>query len=125
MKKSTSVVHVNLEDPIAKRKNVLKTAIGATKLLYSFNEIMVLREKELRLMNKLRTTNKSMKAIVYSLNNELLPELPKDLAPKKEVHPPIHHKKKPQISHYQRGEKDDIKDLMQELKDVEKELKNL
>ena len=123
--KGSDVVHVRMENPVARRKEVLKTAIGSTKLLYSFNELMDLREKELKLMNKLRIMNKTMKTIVHTLDKELLPELPsafihqKEVHHAKEVHSIIHHKKKPKV------QKDDVKDLLQELKDVEKQLKDL
>lgn len=114
MKNKTSVVHVRINNPVTIRKEVLKTAIDATKILYAFNEIVEIREREYKLIDKLSSITKNIKKSYDGLKLNGFPELPKGLEIKNEVKP----KQEKVVNN-------EVTDLMSELKSIESKLNSL
>lgn len=114
--KASNVVHVKINEPISKRKDILKTAISLTKMLYSYNELFSLRDKEKRLIGKYNIIHKEIMKLQKNLQDHDLPVLPG------EKYEEVSEIDIPETSAVSDN---DVNGLMQELKDVERKLKSL
>ena len=115
MSREAGVVHVRLDNPITIRKEILKTAIDSTKMLYAFKEIVDLRARDIQLFGKLQKINNEIKKAYSGLNNSGFPDLPKDL----------HIKNETEVKEVNKIVSNDVDDLMTELREVEKRLQSL
>ena len=78
-----NVVHVRINNPVGMRKEILKTAIDSTKVMYAFNEIIELRINEGKLIKKFDGLQKEIKKAFQNLE-KTLPVLPDNYEVKSE-----------------------------------------
>jgi len=114
---SNSVVHVKLDRSIYIRKEILKTAIDTTKMLYNYKEILELKEMQSKLINKYALLYKDIVKLQKVLSDSDLPTLPSNFEniPHEDTHEFI---EETEVN-------SDVDKLMSELKEVEKKLKSL
>ena len=123
-KKEENSVHVRIETPLALRKEILTTAIDATRLLQKYQEYHSLTIEKNKKFVKLNKVLKSIKSTEKKLNSKELPKLPEEKKPvvmeEKLVEVPIvsHEKPKAEMN-------PELARLTQELKDIESKLKHL
>ena len=111
-----NVVHVRIDNPISTRKEILKTAIDTTKMLYSYNEILMLRDKETKLINKFKVLHKEIIKLQKNLEDADLPKISDKY--ENTSHEPEKIEKETIVN-------DDVDRLMAELRDVERKLNSL
>ncbi|MDP3918436.1 MAG: hypothetical protein Q8Q35_00840 [Nanoarchaeota archaeon] len=77
--KQDNSIHVRLDNPIQKRKDVLSTAINVVELLRDFEKIKIIRKEKLQEMEKLRETYTDIRKLYRSLNVNDMPYNLKEL----------------------------------------------
>ena len=81
-KNSKAPVHIMLETPIQLRKDVLSTAIDATRLLKEFEEFLVLKNKKMKTLKYLQKEMREIKQFSKEFNEDHFPVIPH--------HEPVH-----------------------------------
>ena len=114
---TVNVVHVKIDNPISIRKDILKTAIDTTKMLYSYNEILMLREKETKLINKFKSLHNEITRLQRNLQDSDLPKI-------SEKYESTSHESE-KFEEREAVVDNDVDKLMGELKDIERKLKSL
>ena len=114
---AVNVVHIRIDNPISIRKNILKTAIDTTKMLYSYNEILILRDKETKLINKFKSLYNEINKLQKNLQDSDLPKI-------SEKYEAVSHEAE-NFKEIEPVADNDVDSLMAELRDVERKLKGL
>ena len=74
-KKKEESVHVRLDNPISKRKNILQTAVMTVELLKKFEVVRDLRKEKVKEMDKLRIVLNDIKKMTRAIKTKDLPKV--------------------------------------------------
>jgi len=115
------VMHIKIDRPISMRKEILKNAITATKLLQDYDEIKILRETKKSLFDELRSLGSEIIVLQRNLHNSI-PSLPEEptINKARDVNQTI-----PKFDFESVKEKTDVDKLKGELAEIEAKLKQL
>ena len=114
-------MHIKIDRPISMRKEILKNAITATKLLQDYDEIKILRETKKSLFDELRSLGSEIIVLQRNLHNSI-PSLPEEptINKARDVNQTI-----PKFDFESVKEKTDVDKLKGELAEIEAKLKQL
>lgn len=84
MKEAKNVMHVGLERPIEKRRDILSSAVGTIEILKRYEDFKKRKKEKEEFKRELKLLAKEIKTL-YSEVEELMPqvELPREALPKK------------------------------------------
>ncbi len=84
-KKKEESVHVRLDDPISKRKDILQTAVMTVELLKKYDVVRELRKEKTKEMDKLRVILNDIKKMTKQIKTKDLPKV-KEIETKHKEH---------------------------------------
>ena len=129
-KENKAVIHTIIENPETLRKDILKSAIDAAKIIKSYNDYFKIRDLKLKNINKLHSVLKEIKSLEKHLMETDLPQLseseehPKPKVNEKPIMPKSNTLQEKKVK-VQQNSKTEVERLKDELDNIERQLKDL